>query len=210
MHDDLLDALEWAVKAGIADRDETCIAGGSYGGFATLVGLTFTPKTFACGVDLVGPSNLITFMHSIPPYWKPFLEQMRKRIGDEQSDEGKAFLTSRSPISKVDAIERPLLIAQGANDPRVKQAESDQIVTAMLGKKIPVTYLLYPDEGHGFARPENNLSFFAVMEAFLARHLDGRYEPIGKAFEGSSVEVREGSSLVPGLSAIRTAKPTKD
>ncbi len=210
MHDDLLDAVEWAVKEGIADRDETCIAGGSYGGFATLVGLTFTPKTFACGVDLVGPSNLVTFMKAIPPYWKPFVEQMRKRVGDETSEEGQAFLMSRSPISKVDAIERPLLIAQGANDPRVKQAESDQIVTAMLGKKIPVTYLLYPDEGHGFARPENNLSFFAVMEAFLAKHLDGRYEPIGEAFEGSSVEVREGAKLVPGLADVRTAKPTAD
>ncbi len=210
MHEDLLDAVAWAVKEGIADPERVCITGGSYGGFATLVGLTFTPKTFACGVDIVGPSNLVTFMQTLPPYWQPEVEEMRKRIGDERTEEGKAFLTSRSPISRVADIERPLLIGQGANDPRVKQAESDQIVNAMLGKKIPVTYLLYPDEGHGFQRPENQLSFFAVMEAFLSKHLDGRFEPIGDAFAGSSVEVLEGRALVPGLADVKSARPKKD
>ncbi len=210
MHEDLLDAVDWAVKEGIADPARVCITGGSYGGFATLVGLTFTPKTFACGVDIVGPSNLVTFMQTLPPYWQPEVDEMRKRIGDERTEEGQAFLKSRSPISRVAEIERPLLIGQGANDPRVKQAESDQIVNAMLGKKIPVTYLLYPDEGHGFQRPENQLSFFAVMEAFLSKHLDGRYEPIGNSFAGSSVEVLEGRSLVPGLADVKSARPKKD
>ncbi len=210
MHDDLIDAVDWAVKQGIADPKNVCIAGGSYGGYATLVGLTFTPEEFACGVDIVGPSNLLTFIDSIPSYWKPALDDIVLRVGDYRTDEGKAFLTSRSPLSRVDKIERPLLIGQGANDPRVKQAESDQIVNAMLGKKIPVTYLLYPDEGHGFQKPANRISFFAVMEAFLSKHLGGRYEPIGQAFEGSSVEVLEGGSLVPGLADVKSARPKKD
>ena len=199
MHDDLIDVVEWAVEQGIADRDRIAIMGGSYGGYATLVGLTFTPEVFACGVDLVGPSNLNTLIDSVPPYWKPMLGMLLARVGDNSTPEGRRFLAERSPLSRVDRIVRPLLIGQGANDPRVKQAESDQIVAAMTERGIPVTYLLYSDEGHGFARPENNLSFMAVAEAFLARCLGGRHEPIGDDFEGSSIQVKAGAEEVPGL-----------
>lgn len=199
MHNDLIDAVEWAVEQKIADRDRVAIMGGSYGGYATLVGLTFTPDVFACGVDIVGPSNILTLLSTIPPYWQPMVQMFKDRVGDFSSDEGKDFLRSRSPLSRVGQIERPLLIGQGANDPRVKQAESDQIVKLMKQKHIPVTYVLYPDEGHGFARPENRLSFNAVAEAFLAEHLGGRFEPIGEAFQGASITVPSGADQVPGL-----------
>ena len=201
MHDDLIDVVEWAVEQGIADRDRIAIMGGSYGGYATLVGLTFTPEVFACGVDIVGPSNLNTLLESVPPYWEPMIALFRTRVGDNSTEDGSRLLAERSPLSRVDSIIKPLLIAQGANDPRVKQAESDQIVNAMKEGGIPVTYVLYPDEGHGFARPENNLSFMAVAEAFLARCLGGRYEPIGDDFENSSIQVLAGESDVPGLAA---------
>lgn len=201
MHDDLIDAKKWAVNAGITSADQVAIMGGSYGGYATLVGLTFTPDEFACGVDIVGPSNLITLLETIPPYWKPILAMFTSRVGDPKTEEGRKLLTERSPLTRVDAITKPLLIGQGAHDPRVKQAESDQIVKAMKAKSIPVTYVLYSDEGHGFARPENNKSFNAITEAFLSGCLGGEYEPIGDDFEGSSVDVVEGASHVPGLEA---------
>lgn len=204
MHNDLIDAVDWAVDNGIADGNRVGIMGGSYGGYATLVGLTFTPEEFACGVDIVGPSNIVTLLNTIPPYWAPMVEIFKKRVGDHTTPEGMAFLESRSPLSRVDDITKPLLIAQGANDPRVKQSESDQIVDAMQSKGIPVTYVLYPDEGHGFARPENSTSFTAVAEAFLAEHLGGRYEPIGDDFDGSSITVPVGSEEIPGLAGAAT------
>lgn len=199
MHDDLLDAVKWAVEQKIADPQKVAIMGGSYGGYATLVGLTFTPEVFACGVDIVGPSNLITLLSTIPPYWAPMIEEFTKRIGDHRTEDGKKFLFERSPLSRVDAIKRPLLIGQGANDPRVKQAESDQIVKAMQGKGLPVTYVLYPDEGHGFARPENRMSFNAVAEIFLAQHLGGVYQPIGDDLKGASITVPNGADRIHGL-----------
>lgn len=199
MHDDLIDAVNWAIQEGIADPRRIAIMGGSYGGYATLVGLTFTPEVFACGVDIVGPSNLVTLLQTIPPYWEPMFELWKRRVGDPTTEEGRAFLEQRSPLTFADRIIRPLLIGQGANDPRVKQSESDQIVRALQEKQIPVTYVLYPDEGHGFARPENNLSFFAIAEAFLAQHLGGRYEPIGEDLEGSSLQVPTGAEQIPGL-----------
>ena len=201
MHDDLLDAVQWAVDQGIADPARIAILGGSYGGYAALVGMTFTPEVFACGVDIVGPSNLITLMNTIPPYWQPQIDLFTSRVGDYRTEEGRAFLLTRSPLTYADHIRRPLLIGQGANDPRVKQSESDQIVAAMQEKNIPVSYILYPDEGHGFARPENNLSFFAVTEAFLAEHLGGRYEPLGADLAGSSLTAPAGAEYVPGLAA---------
>jgi dipeptidyl aminopeptidase/acylaminoacyl peptidase len=200
MHDDLLDAVEWAKANGIADRERVAIMGGSYGGYATLVGLTFSPREFTCGVDIVGPSNLNTLLASIPPYWAPMLEIFSRRVGDPRTPEGKKLLDERSPLARASAIERPLLIGQGANDPRVKQAESDQIVSAMKAKHLPVSYVLFPDEGHGFARPENRLAFYAVAEIFLAQHLDGVYQPIGKDFQGASLSVPEGASEISGLS----------
>lgn len=199
MHDDLIDALEWAIKEGIAAKDSIAIMGGSYGGYATLAGLTFTPDVFACGVDVVGPSNMVTLLETIPPYWTPMLEMLTSRMGDHRTEEGREFLKSRSPLTYADRIRKPLLIGQGANDPRVKQAESDQIVQAMQAKNIPVTYVLYPDEGHGFARPENNMSFSAVAEAFLAGILEGRFEPIGDDFNGASITVPTGAEQVTGL-----------
>ena len=183
MHEDLTDGVNWLVNQGIAESDKIAIMGGSYGGYATLVGLTFTPEVFACGVDIVGPSNLITLMRSIPPYWKPLMAMFQHRVGNLETEE--EFLKSRSPLFFVDKIQKPLLIGQGANDPRVKEAESEQIVNAMRQADKPVEYVLYTDEGHGFARPQNRLHFYAVAEEFLAKHLGGRSEPMGE-LEGHS------------------------
>lgn len=199
MHDDLLDAVKWAVDEGVTTADEVAIMGGSYGGYATLAGLTFTPDAFKCGVDIVGPSNLNTLLSTVPPYWASFFEQLAKRMGDPRTEEGRQWLTERSPLTRADQIKRPLLIGQGANDPRVKQAESDQIVEAMTANDIPVTYVLFPDEGHGFARPENSKAFNAVAEGFLSQCLGGRAEPIGDDFAGSSISVPTGAEAVPGL-----------
>ena len=149
----------------------------------------------------MGPSNLATLLSSIPPYWKAFFEQLAQRVGDPRTEAGRKLLAERSPLTYVGAIARPLLIMQGANDPRVKQAESDQIVAAMKAKNLPVTYVLYPDEGHGFARPENRTSSYAIAEGFLSKCLGGRYEPVGDDFVGSSVEVPTGAGFVPGLAA---------
>ncbi|MFO8034707.1 MAG: S9 family peptidase [Candidatus Bipolaricaulota bacterium] len=199
MHDDLVDAVQWAVNQGIADPERVAIMGGSYGGYATLVGLSFTPELFACGVDIVGPSNLITLLNNVPPYWAPMFPLLTRRVADPNTEQGKRLLQERSPLSKVEEIRRPLLIGQGANDPRVKKSESDQIVEAMREKRIPVTYLLYPDEGHGFVRPENRLSFYALTEAFLATFLGGRSEPMGDDLQGASLQVVTGAEYVPGL-----------
>lgn len=200
MHNDLIDAVEWAVKSGISPRDKIAILGGSYGGYATLVGMTMTPDVFACGVDLVGVSNLETFIASIPPYWAPYLGVLRARIGNFDTVEGKQLLRDRSPVTHAANIKRPLLIGQGANDPRVKQAESEQIVAAMQQHKLPVSYVVFPDEGHGFARPENNIAFFATAEAFLSVHLGGYYQPISKnEIEASSMQIKVGRDGIPGL-----------
>lgn len=207
MHDDLLDAVDWAVREKITSADKVAIYGGSYGGYATLVGLTFTPDRFACGVDIVGPSNLETLLASIPPYWKSFFEEFARRVGDPRTEEGRALLKDRSPLWRIDQIRRPLLIAQGANDPRVKQPESDQIVSAMKAKSLPVTYVLYPDEGHGFARPQNRTSFYAISEAFLSTCLGGRFEEVGNDFAGSSLQVPEGAKHVPGLTEALAKMP---
>jgi dipeptidyl aminopeptidase/acylaminoacyl peptidase len=172
MHTDLLDAKDWLVAQGIADPRRVAIMGGSYGGYAVLAALAFAPGTFACGIDIVGPSNLNTLIASIPAYWETLRGTFTRRMG-----EGETFLTEQSPLFKADAIRAPLLIGQGANDPRVKIAESDQIVAAMRKNGQPVTYVVFDDEGHGFVRPENNKRFNAAVEAFLHDHLGGRAEP---------------------------------
>lgn len=205
MHDDLVDAAHWAVGAGIAQRERIAIMGGSYGGYATLVGLSFTPELFACGIDIVGPSNLETLLGCFPPYWAAIFEQFALRTGDPRTEEGRRLLRERSPLHRADAIRKPLLIAQGANDVRVTRQESDQIVAAMKGNDQPVTYVLYPDEGHGFGRAENRLSFMALTEAFLARFLGGACEPLGDALDGSSLQVLEGAEWIPGLGGARQA-----
>jgi dipeptidyl aminopeptidase/acylaminoacyl peptidase len=206
MHDDLLDAVDWAVNNGVTTRDKVAIMGGSYGGYATLAGMAFTPTTFACGVDIVGPSNLFTLLQTIPPYWEAIKQQFYKRMGDPTTEQGKALLTERSPLNFAQNIARPLLIGQGANDPRVNVAESDQIVAAMSAKNIPVTYVVFPDEGHGFARPVNNIAFEAIAENFLGQCLGGRAEPIGFTLKASTAQVKHGAQFAPGLAQAMEAK----
>src|SRR6266536_781191 len=174
MHDDLVDAIAHITGQGWADPARIAIYGGSYGGYAALVGAAFTPELFRCAVDIVGPSNLKTLIETVPPYWAPMISQFHRRLGDPAKDAD--FLWSRSPLSRADNISIPLLIAQGANDPRVKQAESEQIVAALKAAGIDHEYMLFPDEGHGFAKPENRLRFYAAAERFLAKHLGGRAE----------------------------------
>jgi len=174
MHDDLIDGLEYAIAQGWIDRERMGIFGGSYGGYAALVGATFTPDVFKCSIDYVGPSNLITLLESIPPYWFAVAKQFAKLLGDPAKD--RDFLWERSPLRLVDQIKIPMLIAQGANDPRVKQAESEQIVAALKERGLPHEYLLFSDEGHGFVRPENREKFHLASERFLAEHLGGRWQ----------------------------------
>jgi dipeptidyl aminopeptidase/acylaminoacyl peptidase len=199
MHNDLIDAVEWATTQMIAIPTQVAIYGASYGGYSALVGATFTPDRFACAIDLFGISNLVSFAKAIPPYWKPWEPVLKARMGDVSTEEGRKFLASRSPLTFVDRIQTPLLIGQGGNDVRVTADESDQIVAAMQKRKIPVTYVFYKDEGHGFRRVENRLSFTAVAEAFLAQHLGGSVESVGDDFKGSSIEFRAGRDLIPGI-----------
>lgn len=169
MHDDLVDAVNWAVARGDADPKRLAIFGGSYGGYAALCGATLTPDLFRCAVDLFGPSNLVTLFESVPPSWKPFEAAMHRRHGHPVKD--RDFLLSRSPLTHVDKVKIPILIAQGANDPRVVQRESDQMVERLRELGREVEYLLFKDEGHGFRKPENRLAFYRAAEAFLGRHL---------------------------------------
>ncbi len=174
MHEDLIDAVEWAVNEGGVDREKVAIYGGSYGGYAALVGATFTPDVFRCAIDMVGPSSLITLIESFPPYWSSMLNNFKKRVGDPDTESD--FLKSRSPLYKVDQIQIPLFIAQGANDPRVTQQEADQIVKVLEEKGLDYKYQLFEDEGHGLAKPENRMKFFEAVESFLAEYLGGRVE----------------------------------
>lgn len=174
MQDDLTDAVRWAIDKGYADPKRVAIYGGSYGGYAALAGATFTPDLYACAVDIVGPSSLTTFIKTVPPYWKVYLNEFYIRVGHPEKD--RAYLEERSPLYHVDKINTPLLIAQGANDPRVKQSESEQIVAELKKKGIAHEYMLFKDEGHGFAKPQNRIKFYAACEKFLAKHLGGRYE----------------------------------
>lgn len=199
MHTDLIDAVDWAVREGVAEPEKIAIYGASYGGYAALTGLTSTPDKFACAVDIVGPSSLLTMLANVPSYWRSFLDTFKRRVGDPSTPSGRKFLAQRSPLFHANRIKRPLLIGQGANDPRVTQKEAEQIVQAMQKNNLPVTYVLYSDEGHGFARAQNRLSFNAITEAFLAQCLDGDAEPIGKDFEGSSVSVPVGKEHIEGL-----------
>lgn len=194
MQDDLTNGAKYLIEKGIADKDKIGIMGGSYGGYATLAGLTFTPDIYAAGVSIVGPSNLLTLLESIPPYWEAIRNMFYERMGDPNTPEGKKLLMERSPLFSADKIRVPLMVVQGANDPRVKKAESDQIVVAMRDLGLPVEYLCAPDEGHGYARPENNQAFLAAAERFLAKHLGGRYQEdipddIAKRLEEITVDI---------------------
>ncbi|MCC8484110.1 MAG: S9 family peptidase [Rickettsia endosymbiont of Labidopullus appendiculatus] len=179
MHQDIIDAVNWAIEQKITDPKKIAIMGGSYGGYETLIALTMNPELFACGIDIVGPSDLITLIKSVPEYWKPIAGNLKKKIGDIDSKKGLNLLTASSPINFVDKITKPLLIAQGANDPRVKKEQSDKMVEALQKRNIAVLYVLYPDEGHGFRGIGNKLSFYAITEQFLASILGGRAEPLG-------------------------------
>jgi dipeptidyl aminopeptidase/acylaminoacyl peptidase len=191
MHTDLVDAVNWAVAQGIGDPKRVAIFGGSYGGYSALAGATFTPDLFRCAVDIVGPSNLFTLLKSIPPYWKPIFSMFRARIGDIDDPKDEALLRAASPLFSAEKIRIPLLIGQGANDPRVKQAESEQIVAAIEKQGGKAIYVVYSDEGHGFARPENRMDFNARAEQFLAEQLGGRAEPMqGERLPGSTAVVR--------------------
>lgn len=196
MQDDLEDAANWAIAQGVTSKDKVGIMGGSYGGYATLAGLTKTPDFYALGIDIVGPSNLVTLLESVPPYWKPIFASLVKKVGaSHETEEGREFLLQKSPLTYTEQIKKPLMIVHGANDPRVKQAESDQIVAKMKEHNIPVVYLLYPDEGHGLARPENRLSFYANAEIFLAKFLGGRTQPNDGQYPGSTIQFIEGEVL---------------
>lgn len=207
MHDDLIDAVNFAVDHGIAIKDKIAIMGASYGGYAALVGATFTPDVFTASVDIVGVANLITSEESAPPYWKPFKANQTKRMGANiDTEEGRKFLWDRSPLSRVDQIRIPLLVGHGDNDPRVKLNEAVQIVDSMKEKGLPVTFIRFPDEGHGFTRPQNNQSFYAACEIFLQQNLGGRAEPL-KLVPGTTINVPEGAQHIPGLAeAIKALK----
>ncbi len=191
MHDDLIDAAKWAIAEGVADPKRIATFGGSYGGYAALASAAFTPEFFACNVDIVGPSNLKTLIASIPPYWKPMRAQFDVRMGNVDDPKDAELIRNASPLFKADRITKPLLIGQGANDPRVNVKESEQIVEAIEKNRGSVTYVLYPDEGHGFARPENRIDFNARAEKFLSGCLGGRFEPMeGEKIPGSTAVVK--------------------
>ncbi|KAK0415114.1 hypothetical protein QR680_011778 [Steinernema hermaphroditum] len=190
MQYDLLDGVEFAIRHGIADRRQIAVMGGSYGGYATLVAMSFTPEVFACGVDIVGPSNLITLLETMPPYWMGMYNEMVKSLGaDKDDDAGRQSLRSRSPLYYASQVKRPLLVLHGANDPRVKQAESDQFVDELKKNHIPVTYVLFGDEGHGFSKPQNTLAFAGFVENFLGKCLNGASEPFSLGQYNSSATV---------------------
>lgn len=198
MQDDVTDAAGWAIAQGYADPKRIGFFGASYGGYAALTAAARTPDTFVCVIDLFGPSNLVTMMRSFPPYWT-WLSTWKRRLADPDTEDGRAWLTERSPLTHADKIVRPLLIGQGMRDVRVTPEESEQIVQAVQQRQIPVTYVTFPDEGHGFVRQENRVAFSAVAEAFLAKYLGGQTEPIGDALSGSTIKFEVGRELIPGL-----------
>lgn len=213
------DDLTWGVKAmvaqGIADPKRVGIMGGSYGGYAVLAGLAFTPDVYAAGVSIVGPSNLITLLASIPPYWEAGRKIFNERMGDPSTSEGRAQLERQSPLNSATKIKSPLLVIQGANDPRVKKAESDQIVIALRDRGFAVEYLVAPDEGHGFARPVNNMAMIATAEKFLARHLGGRFQEgatpeVSARLKEITVDVKTVEKPKTVAAAMTTPKPAVD
>ncbi|MFN8668732.1 MAG: alpha/beta fold hydrolase [Gemmatimonadaceae bacterium] len=193
MHTDVLQQVDWAIGKRITAPGRVAIVGGSYGGYETLVGMTMTPERFACGISLVGPSNLERFM----PHWN--VDRMSQVIGDPRTAEGRAFLRSRSPINFAANTRHPVFIGQGSNDSRVPKYQSDTVVAAMQRAGVPVVYAVYGDEGHGLLRPANSFSFWAIGEQFLARCLGGRAAPLGNALDGSSVQLDAGADYIPGL-----------
>ncbi len=181
MQDDLTWGVKYLVAQGIADPRRIGIVGGSYGGYATLAGVTFTPDVYRAAVDIVGPSNLKTLLEAIPPYWEAGRRELYARMADPDTPEGQAWFAEHSPLTRAGDIKTPLLVVQGANDPRVNRREAEQIVVALRDRGLPVEYILAPDEGHGFARPVNNMAMYMAAERFFAKYLDGRYQDGGTA-----------------------------
>lgn len=202
MQDDITWGVKYLIDQGIADKNRVAIMGGSYGGYATLAGLTFTPELYACGVDIVGPSNLFTLLDSIPAYWEAGRAFLYGMVGDPNTEEGRELIKAASPLFSADKIQRPLLIVQGANDPRVKQAEADQIAIALRDRGHDVAYLLADDEGHGFAKPVNKMAMYAEIERFLADKLGGRFQEdmpadVGKRLAELRVKIDEVTYVAP-------------
>ena len=215
MQDDVTWGAKYLIAQGIADPKRIGIMGGSYGGYATLAGVAFTPDVYAAAVSIVGPSNLITLLESIPPYWEPIRKLFYERMGDPNTPEGKAQLLRQSPLTAAAKIKTPLLVVQGANDPRVNKRESDQIVTALRDRGFPVEYLVAPDEGHGFARPVNNMAMFASAEKFLAKYLGGRYQEsmtpeVAQRLKEISVDVKTVTAPRLMSSSSELPKPAVD
>ncbi len=200
MHDDLIDGLDWALAQGVANPDRVGFFGGSYGGYSALMAATKTPERFNCIVDLFGISNLITFMATIPPYWTPWFRVWKNRLGDPDTEAGRALLADRSPLNHLERATKPILIAQGTMDVRVVPAESEQMVKALAERGVPVTYVVFSGRRARLqSAPENRLRFYAVTEAFLAKHLGGQVQPVGDDFAGSTIAIPTGRELVPGL-----------
>jgi dipeptidyl aminopeptidase/acylaminoacyl peptidase len=216
MQDDITWGVKYLVAQGIADPKRVGIMGGSYGGYATLAGVAFTPDLYAAAVSIVGPSNLITLLDSIPPYWEAGRITFYERMGNPKTPEGKAQLERQSPLNSAQKIKTPLLVAQGANDPRVKKAESEQLVTALRDRGFPVEYILAPDEGHGFARPVNSMALWAASEAFFAKHLGGRAQKdmtpeVGKRLGEITVDPKTVVLAKPvDAKSVGTPKPVMD
>lgn len=197
VRNDIIDAIRWAIDTGIADKNKIAIMGGSFGGYSTLAGLAYTPDFFCCGVDIVGPSNFITLLSSVPEYWKPEMVVWYRTVGNPENPDDIPYMKSVSPLFQKDKIKKPLLVFQGANDPRVAKAESDQIVTALKTRKHPVAYVLYPDEGHGFHREPNIKSRIALTEKFLSKILGGWLEPVKEdELKGSTHQILEGKGIL--------------
>lgn len=215
MQDDITWGKKWLVEQGIADPKRVAIMGGSYGGYAALAGVTFTPDEYAASVAIVPPSNLITLLEAVPPYWEAIRAIFYKRMGDPNTPEGLAQMKRQSPLTHADKIKTPLLVVQGANDPRVNKRESDQIVYALQQRNYPVEYLVAPDEGHGFARPVNNMAMIATSEKFLAKHLGGRYQEsmtpaVAKRLAEITVDPRTVTLAAPKSNDGATSGPMAD
>ncbi|MES1200881.1 MAG: alpha/beta fold hydrolase, partial [Pseudomonadota bacterium] len=205
MQEDLLDAEQWAIDQHIAQPNHVAIMGGSYGGYAALVGLSSTPDRFACGVSLAGVANLSTMLNSVPPYWTAWREELYRRIADPRTPEGAQLLHDRSPVFRAAQIRNPLLLALGGHDRFASRPELDVIAQSARARRNGSIYLYYPNEGHGLVRPENRISFFAITEQFLGACLGGRVEPMGAALQDADLEAIDGADRVPGLNAYRRA-----
>ncbi len=208
MHEDVMDAVDWAIAQGVTDKNRVGVFGWSYGGYETLMALARSPERLACGIAMYPATDLVNMMETRNPLF--FREFWRRQVGDESTEEGRAFLRSRSPVNQAEKIAKPLLITHGGKDQAVARAHSDQLVEAMKKHGKPVTYVAYPDEMHDYRRPESWISFFAIAERFLSEHLGGRYEPVGRDLSGGGFELAEGADLIPDLSQHKIADASRE